>query len=90
MDKIFCCGDNEDYYRDKRLEEIRRVMGNRRISHKPKGNMLSSCVISAYMDARITHELNRKTPEEGPGFARKKLVRRFLGVERADQRGWMN
>ena len=40
--------------------EGQRVMGDRRISNKREGNMLSSCVKQAYMNALETTALTEK------------------------------
>ena len=63
-------------------------MGDRRKSRKRKGNVPSSCVTPAYMNALETMALTEKQQEkvqvceEQPG----KIT---VVVKRADQRNWM-
>ena len=43
---------------------VEGVMGDRRISYKRKGNVLSSCVTSVYMNALETMALTEKQQEK--------------------------
>ena len=58
----YCFGYSEDYSRGKRLEESRR--GDRHISCKRKGNVLSSCVTLAYVNALEMLALREKQQEK--------------------------
>ena len=44
--------------------KVEGVMGDGRISHKRKGNMLSMCVTPAYMNALDTRAVTEKQQEE--------------------------
>ena len=59
------------------------MMGAKRISHKRKGNVLSSCVTPAYMNALQTTALTEKQQEEIQICEKQKqLVRIIVGVKR--------
>ena len=65
--------------------KVERVMGDRRKSRKCKGNVLSSCVTPAYTNALETVVLTW-TQQEKVHVCTNNLVRRILGVKRADER----
>ena len=44
--------------------KVEGVMGDKRIPHKCKGNVLSSCVIPAYMNESECHPLTEKQQEK--------------------------
>ena len=48
----------------KRLDESRRVMGDKRNSRKRKGNVFSSCATPAYMNGLETMALTQKQQEK--------------------------
>ena len=49
-------------------KKVEGMMGDRRISRKSKGNVLSSCVSPVYMDALRDDGSNRETTGEGPAL----------------------
>ena len=49
--------------------KVKGVMGERRVSHKHKGNVLRSCVTQAYMNALDATPLTKK---QGPGLRENK------------------
>ena len=61
------------------------VMGDRRISRKLKGKMLSSCVTQAYMNALETMALTEKQ-QENVQFCENNMARIIVGVKRADNK----
>ena len=48
----------------KAWRKVEWVNGDRRISRKPKGNVLSSCITPAYMNAPETMALTEKQHEK--------------------------
>ena len=64
--------------------KVEGVMGDKRILRK-KGNMLSSCVTSAYTNVLETLALTEKQQEKVQ-VCETNLVRRILGIKKADKR----
>ena len=60
------------------------MMGDRRISRKRKGNMLSPCITPAYTNALETMALTEK--QQKVQICKNNLIRRIVGVKRADKR----
>ena len=60
-------------------------MGDRRISRRLEGNMLSSCVTPAYSNALETIALTEKRPEKVQ-VCEKQPGKTIVGVKRADKR----
>ena len=52
--------------------KVEGLMGYRRISRKRKGNMLSSCVTPAYLNALQTMALTEKQQEKVQVYEKKK------------------
>ena len=65
--------------------KVAEIVGDRRNSRKVKGNVLSSCVTPAYMNAIETMTLTDKQEEKVQVYETN-LVRRIVGVKRADKR----
>ena len=62
--------------------EVERVKGDRRVSHKSKGNVFGSCVIPAYMNALETMALTDKQLQKVK-VCENNLVCRIDGIKRA-------
>ena len=68
------------------MEESRRVIGDRHISRKVKGNVLSSCVTSAYISGRQTMALTEKQQENQCPGLRKHPGKKIMGGKRVDRK----
>ena len=64
--------------------KVEGVMGDKRISRKLKGNMLSSCVIPAYLYGIETMAMLAKQQEKLK-VCENNWARRIAGVKRIDQ-----
>ena len=69
--------------------KVEGVMGDRRISRKRNGNVLSSCVTPVHINALETMALTEKQQEKVHVCKQNNLVRIIAGVKRADKRKWM-
>ena len=71
--------------------KVERVMGDRCISRKCKGNVLSSCVISAYTNAVQCTSNDRWQRNNRKSWIAEtnNLVKIIVGAKRADKRKWM-
>ena len=69
--------------------KVEGVMGDRRISRKRNGNVLSSCVTTVHINALETMALTEKQQEKVQVCKQNNLVRIIAGVKRADKRKWM-
>ena len=70
------------------MEEAEEVMGDRHISRKRKGNVLSSCVTPAYINVLEAMALTKKQQEEIQ-VCKNNLVRIIVGDKRANKIKWM-
>ena len=68
--------------------KVERMMGDKRISRKRKGNVLSPCVIPAYMNGLETMALTEKQQEKIQ-VCEKLPGKIIVGVKTADKRKWM-
>ena len=66
--------------------KVEMMVGDRRISQKRKGNVLSSCVTQAYINALETMALTEKQQENVQVREKKNLVRILVGIKRAVER----
>ena len=66
-------------------KKIKGVMENRRISCKPKENVLSSCVLPAHLNALETMALTEKQDEKAQ-VCENIMAGRIVGVNRADKK----
>ena len=67
--------------------KVEGVVEDRRISRKRKGNVLSSCITLAYMNALETMALTEKQHGKVQ-VCEHNLIRIIVGVKRADKRTW--
>ena len=68
--------------------KVEGMMGDRRISRKYTGNMLSSCFTPAYMNALQTMALTEKQQEKVE-VCEKHPSKKIVGFKRADKKKWM-
>ena len=65
--------------------KVEVVMGDRRISRKLTGNVLSSCVTPAYTNGLETMALTEKQQEKVQVCKKNNLVNIIVGIKRADE-----